>query len=99
MTMKTFFIRFAGLIVIALLAGPLYAITVNFLVLTNMIPPDLVDKAYGNVLTLRTIYVWIGCLLVGFASIFARGSWRYIFYFSPLYATPIFAVVYTMLQS
>ncbi len=99
MTMKSFFIRLAGFIAIALLAGPVYALTVNALVLAQLIPAELVDKAFGNILTLRAIYVWIGCLLVGFASIFLKANWRYIFYFSPLYAPSLFAVIYTLMQS
>jgi hypothetical protein len=44
------------------------------------------------------MYVWLGCLIPAFASIFFQGSWRYILYFSPLYAPSLFAVVYTLMQ-
>lgn len=98
MNWKTFAIRFAGLIAIALAAGPLYALTLNLLILARQIPEDLIDKAYGNTLTMKCVYVWLVCLLAGFGSIFIKGSWRYILYFSPLYAPALFAVIYTLIQ-
>lgn len=98
MNWKTFAFRFAGLILIALLAGPLYALTMNLLILAQQIPQELIDKAYGNVLTLKCVYVWLACLLVGFASIFLKQSWRHALYFSPLYAPSVFAVIYTVIQ-
>lgn len=99
MTLKTFFIRFAGLIIIALAAGPVYAVTVNLLILLNLIPIELADKAYGNILTMKAIYVWTGCLLVGFGALFLKEKWGLILYFSPLYAPSLFAIIFTLIQN
>ena len=98
MNWKTFALRFAGLIVIALAAGPLYALTMNLLIITKQIPEELIAKAYGNTLTLKCVYVWLVCLLAGFGSIFLKDSWRYILYFSPLYAPSVFSIIYTVIQ-
>jgi hypothetical protein len=98
MTLKTFFLRFGGLIVIALAAGPLFAVTMNVMIYFQLFPESLVDKAFGNVLTMKAIYVWMGCLLAGFGSLFLKEQWRLILYFSPLFAPSIFAVIYTLLQ-
>ena len=98
MNWKTFALRFTGLIVIALLAGPLYALTMNLLILAQQIPQELIDKAYGNTLTLKCVYVWLAGLLLGFGAIFIKQDWRYILYLSPLYAPSVFAVIYTVIQ-
>ena len=98
MNWKNFALRFAGLIVIALAAGPLYALTMNLLIIAKQIPQELIDKAFGNTLTLKCVYVWLACLLIGFGSIFIKDSWRHILYFSPLYAPSVFAIIYTVIQ-
>ncbi len=98
MNWKTFAFRFTGLIVIALLAGPLYALTMNLLILANQIPQELIDKAYGSVLTRQCVFVWLFCLPVGFGSIFLKQNWRHALYLSPLYAPSAFAVIYTVIQ-
>lgn len=98
MNWKTFALRFIGLVIVALAAGPLYAVTVHLLVLSGLIPENLMDKAYGSALMSKSAFIWMGALLLGFCSIFLKDSWRYILYFSPLYAPALFAVVYTALQ-
>lgn len=98
MNLKAFFMRLAGLVVIALAAGPVFGLTVNLLLAVGLIPVELVDKAFGNILAIKAIYIWFGCLIVGFASLFLKESWRLILYFSPLYAPSLFAVAYTLVQ-
>lgn len=98
MNWKNFAIRFAGLIAIGVAAGPLVGLTTNILLKAGLIPEVLIDKAFGHELLSKCVYVWLTCLLFAFASIFLKQNWRYIFYFSPLYAPSVFAVVYTIMQ-
>jgi hypothetical protein len=98
MSSKVFALRFVGLILIALAAGPLYALVMNLLLATEQITPDMVEAAFGSVLTNKCVYIWLGCLLLGFGSLFAQENWRYVLYFSPLYAPSLFAILYTMMQ-
>lgn len=98
MSMKTFLIRLLGLVIIALSAGPLFALTMNLLLAAGMIPQELIDKAFGSALTMKCVYVWMGCLLLGFGSLFVQGNWRYLLYLSPLYGPSFFAILYTVMQ-
>lgn len=98
MNWKVFTLRFAGLILIALAAGPLYGLVMNLLLATEQITPEMIETAYGNALTMKCVYIWIGCLLLGFGSLFANENWRYLLYFSPLYAPVLFALLYTIMQ-
>lgn len=98
MNWKIFALRLAGLIAIALAMFPLFGLTMNMLLYFELIPSGVIDKAAGNVITMRSMYVWLGCLVLGFASLFLKDSWRYILYFSPLYGPCVFAVIYTLMQ-
>lgn len=96
---KIFTIRFVGLIVLAALHHfLLYPLVVNMLVLFKAIPEELMDKAFSSVLIMKSYYVFLGSMLLGFISLFCKGNWRNILYFSPLYAPSVFAVIYTLLQ-
>lgn len=97
MNWKDFALRLVGLIAIAIAAGPLYAVVVNLLLKAGQIPADLVDKAYGTTLITQCVYVWITCLPLGFLAIFLKENWRYLLYFSPLYAPSLYAIIQTIL--
>lgn len=99
MTYKTLIVRFGGFILIALAALPLYAVTVNALVYFQIITPELADAGYGNELTMKAMFVWMGCLLPGAIAIFVQQKWARILYFSPLYAPSLFAAIYTAIQN
>ena len=98
MNWKNFALRFAGLIVIALAMFPLFGFTVNMLVFFKLVPAEMVDKALGADIIRQSMYVWMASLPFGFASLFFQASWKYILYFSPLYAPSLFAIAYTVLH-
>lgn len=98
MSKKEFFIRFLGFVVIAVAAGPFFALTFNALVLFDFIPQEVKDTAFGRELIFRAVVVWCGCLLLGFIGIFPKESWRYVLYFSPLYAPSLYAIIHTLMQ-
>ena len=98
MTKKVFFLRFAGFLLIALAALPVFALTFNALIAMNLVPEDLKDKAFGNELTFRAVIVWCAALLPGFAGIFPNESWRHVLYFAPLYAPALYAILHTLMQ-
>lgn len=93
MNWNIFLLRLAGLIVISFLGGTLFAVCVNALVYFGLMPENLPDgTGYGAYLTGRAVFVWMGAIAAGIASLFLRQGWRLIFYFAPLYAPSLFAV-------
>ncbi len=98
MSKKEFFIRFLGFLVIAVAAGPIFALTFNGLVLFDLIPQEVKDTAFGRELIFRSVVVWCGSLLLGFIGVFPRESWRYVLYLSPLYAPSLYAIIHTIAQ-
>lgn len=98
MSAKTFLIRFTFLICVALAAGPVYAITFNALIFAGAIPQELMNKAYGTMITTRAAFIWMGAVAAGFISIFIKDEWRYILLFSPIYAPSLYAIAHTLMQ-
>ncbi|GEM_PF-2176508 len=98
MSWKDFLIRLAGFILIAIAAMPAFAIAFNLLILINAIPAELAESGRGNEVILRSVFVWTGCLPIGFAGIFIRRNWGKLFYFAPLYAPVLFALTYMIVR-
>lgn len=99
MNWKIFALRFIGLIVLAAIGiALLYPLAFHALVLFKLIPEELMDKAFGHALMIKSAFTWMGAVIAGFAAIFLKGHWRYVLYLSPLYAPSVFAIVYTLLQ-
>ncbi len=98
MNWKDFLLRLAGFVVIAVAAMPVFALTINALVLFSLIPPTLMESGFGNIVTMKAVFVWAGCLLTGFGGIFIKEKWGLILYLSPMYAPALFAVVFTLIQ-
>lgn len=98
MNWKTYLIRFAGLVVIAAAGSYLYAITFHALQGMGQIHVDMENKAFASILTIKTTYVWMASVIAGFISIFIKDNWRYVLYLSPLYAPPLFAAIFTLVQ-
>lgn len=99
MTFRNFLLRFAGLAAITFGGGIAYAVTFNALVLMGLTPDPDVAGNFGNVLTLRTVFVMMAAIVAGFTGLFLRGPLRWPLYLSPLYAPSLFAVLYTVLQT
>lgn len=98
MNWKTFFIRLAGLVAIVVGGMFLFALTSNVLILMNVMTTEANGSLFGQVLARNTMYVLLGSTVVAFASIFIKDSWRKVLYFSPLYATPLFTIIYTLMH-
>ena len=98
MSRKELLIRFLGFVVIAVAAGPFFALTFNALVLFDLIPQEVKDTAFGRELIFKSVVVWCGALILGFIGIFPRESWRHVLYFSPIYAPSLYAVIHTIAQ-
>lgn len=99
MTLKIFLLRSAGLAAITFGGIIAYAITFNVLVLAGLTPDPDTAADFGNVLTLRTVFVMMATIVAGFAGIFLQETLRWPLYLSPLYAPPLFAALYTILQT
>lgn len=91
--------RFAGLAALTFGGGIAYAIVFNLMVAAGVTPAPDSAVNYGQTLTLRTVFVLMASVLAGFAGMFVRGPLHWPLYLSPLYAPPLFALLYTILQT
>lgn len=100
MIWKNFLLRFAGLIAFAVLGGMLFAITVNLLVMAGLTPTgEQAATDYGDNITMDAAFVYMISLFIGFGGIFVRDTAiRWVLSLCPLYATSLFAIVYTLVQ-
>lgn len=97
MSWKDFFIRISGYVLIAVGAMPVYALTIVLLAVLNAVPENIRD-GFGNDVTFKAVFVWLGCLVISFGAIFIRENWAKILYASPLYMPSFFAIFYTALK-
>ncbi len=94
MSWKILLLRFAGLIAFSICGGFLYAITVNLMLFANIMP----EATDGEALTFKAATVWMVSICIGFIAIFIKPEWRWVFYLAPLYASSLFALIYTIIQ-
>jgi hypothetical protein len=99
MDWKTILIRLAGLLVICVGGSFLLALTVNLMIMMEMMPRELEGQGFGYAVLNRTSYIFMGSALIGLAGVFLKPRWRHIFYFSPLYAPTVFAVGFTIFKA
>jgi len=98
MNWKLFGLRFLGLVVLTVAGFYAFALTTNILILFGAFPQYLVDKAFGVELAHKTMFVLFGSAVLGFISLFIKEQWRLVLYASPLYAPPLFVIIYTLMQ-
>ena len=96
--MKQILFRLILLITLSLLGGLLYALNVNFMILGGMLSVDSIGNNFGQILTQKTVLVWLGAILLGFIGIFTRSEWRKILMILPLLLPSLFAFVYVLIQ-
>ena len=95
----TIFLRILVLISSCLLGITLYALTVNLLVLGNIIPENATDTNFGQVLTNKATFVWLGAAVIALCSLFVQiKALRIVMLLAPLLIPSIFAVIYTLIQ-
>lgn len=99
MDIKTFSLRFLGLLVFAALGFVLYAITSNLLILLGLMPTEDGSEGFGQNMTRLAMLLYMLSLPIGIAGIFIKADWRWALYLCPLYAPSFFAVIYTLTQA
>ncbi len=85
--------RFLLLIVFAVLAGPLYAITVNIMIALDIFQSGEVNFTMGEEMTRKAALIWMGSLLIGATGIFVKTK-NFYFFSVPLIAPSLFALMY-----
>jgi hypothetical protein len=93
--MKIFF-RLLVLIILALCGGLVYSLTVNILIMSNIVPTESLSNAFGYEMTNRAVLVWIGSTALAFISVFIDAKWRYILLTIPIIAPSLYAVLYAL---
>ena len=88
--------RILTFVILAVLAGPLFAFTVNVLIKIETIPSGELSSSLGEDVTMKAIYVWMWALLPATISLFIKQSWGRYLTALPLIAPSIFAVIYSM---
>lgn len=89
-----FIYRFLLLFVLALLAGPLYAITINALIAFEVFQVTENSPNLGAEITRKSVFVWMGSLVVGLIGLFSSQKISYFLYSIPLLAPSAFAILY-----
>jgi hypothetical protein len=88
--------RITILIILALLAGPLYALTINLLIMANVFDSTGLDYNLGEDLSHKAAFIWMGSLVFGIASLFTKNNWQKILVTMPLVAPSLFAILYAL---
>jgi hypothetical protein len=83
-------------IILAILAGPLYALMINILIATNIFESSEVNFSLGESMTKKATYVWLVSLVIGLVGVFVRHKKYFYFFFIPLIAPSAFAVIYAI---
>jgi len=93
------FLRILILISSCLLGITLYALTVNLLVFGGVVPENAEDINFGEILTQKATFVWLGAVVIGLCSLFIKiKGLRIAMLLAPLLIPSIFAVIYTLIQ-
>lgn len=87
--------RFLLLIVFSLLAGPLYALTINMLIALDVFQTGEVNFTMGENMTRKSVFIWMGGLIIGASGIFVKAK-NFYFFAVPLIAPSLFAIIYTL---
>lgn len=87
--------RFLLLIVCALLAGPLYALTINMMIAFDVFQTGEVNFTMGEAMTRKSVFIWMGSLIIGAVGIFVKAK-NFYFFAVPLIAPSLFALIYTL---
>ena len=96
--MKQILFRLLILITLSLLGGLLYPLTINLMVMADMFSTETMEGNFGYELTQKTVFVWLGAILIGFSALFIRSHWYKILICCPLIAPTLFALVYVTIQ-
>ena len=72
-----FSLRFAQIILFAVLGIFFYALAFQILVSTGLIAADLDGEGYGYALTQKAVVVWLLALLVAVGGLFVQAGWRW----------------------
>lgn len=99
MTIKRFLLQFIGHAALTIGGGIIYAIAFNIMVAANLMPDPNVIPNFGELVTLRTSFVLMAAILIGFIGIFMRGFLMWPLFLAPLYLPSLFAIFYTLAQN
>jgi hypothetical protein len=88
--------RITVIIVLALLAGPLYALTINILIMGGAIDGSVISYNLGEDLSSKAALVWMGSLPFGVISLFVKNKWGKLLSAFPLIAPSIFSILYAL---
>lgn len=87
--------RFLLLIVFALLAGPLYALTINMMIALDIFQTGEVNFSMGEAITHKSALIWMGSLIIGAVGIFIKSK-NFYFFAVPLIAPSLFSIIYAL---
>lgn len=83
-------------IILALLAGPLYALTINLLIMADVFSNSGASSNIGEELITKAVFVWMGSLVFGIASLFIKHKSHKLLVAVPLIAPSLFAIIYAL---
>lgn len=94
--MKEWIIKLLSLVIFTLLGGIFVPVITNLVILSGGVDSSSLPENFGAIMMHKTVFVWLACILIGFASLFIKSKWRYVLTLSPLYMPSLFVIMYSL---
>ena len=94
----TYLFRVLSLVVVALIGWLLIPILFHLMIKIGLINAELAPEGFANTMVQKTIFVWLGSMVLGIISIFIQQNWRVILLLCPIILPAIFSVLYIAIQ-
>lgn len=97
--MKDYIFKILLLIIIAAAGLLLVPLTINLMIWADILNSESVSPEFLQTTLQKSVFVWLGAVLIGITSLFITQSWRIALLLCPLLLPSLFMLIYTITQS